>query len=418
MKYFFFLILKKFILYGKLDIEIGNDPVKSIVGQLDGPNIHIQILNLKHLFLIVRSPELSFGELYMNKELKIKKGNLEDLMKFLMLNYNSWQSTNFGKIRKYLNDLKNFFSTFNPIKKAKRNAAHHYDLNDDLFESFLDKRRQYSCGYFHSKNESLEDAQINKVSRLVAKLQINKGNTVLDIGCGWGGLGLSIYNCNPSTRITGITLSEKQHIYFNQLIKKNKLTGKVECLLKDYRELDNEYDRIVSVGMLEHVGHHNFEKFFQFIENHLKPKGVAVIHSIGRYGLPAHTNPWLEKYIFPGGYLPTFSQMTHAIEKTSLKITDIEVMRLHYAETLKKWREKFFKNKSFLPKTYDEKFSRMWEFYLLASEYFFRSGGGMVFQYKLAKDQELVPLDRKYISSLEKRYSKLLKQKEFTYILN
>ena len=417
MKYFFFLILKKFILYGKLDIEIGNDPVKSIVGQLDGPNIHIQILNLKHLFLIVRSPELSFGELYMNKELKIKKGNLEDLMKFLMLNYNSWQSTNFGKIRKYLNDLKNFFSTFNPIKKAKRNAAHHYDLNDDLFESFLDKRRQYSCGYFHSKNESLEDAQINKVSRLVAKLQINKGNTVLDIGCGWGGLGLSIYNCNPSTRITGITLSEKQHIYFNQLIKKNKLTGKVECLLKDYRELDNEYDRIVSVGMLEHVGHHNFEKFFQFIENHLKPKGVAGIHSIGRYGLPAHTNPWLEKYIFPGGYLPTFSQMTHAIEKTSLKITDIEVMRLHYAETLKKWREKFFKNKSFLPKTYDEKFSRMWEFYLLASEYFFRSGGGMVFQFQLAKDQEVVPLDRKYISSLEKKYSKLLKQKEFTYIL-
>ena len=418
MKYFFFLILKKFILYGKLDIEIGNDPVKSIVGQLDGPNIHIQILNLKHLFLIVRSPELSFGELYMNKELKIKKGNLEDLMKFLMLNYNSWQSTNFGKIRKYLNDLKNFFSTFNPIKKAKRNAAHHYDLNDDLFESFLDKRRQYSCGYFHSKNESLEDAQINKVSRLVAKLQINKGNTVLDIGCGWGGLGLSIYNCNPSTRITGITLSEKQHIYFNQLIKKNKLTGKVECLLKDYRELDNEYDRIVSVGMLEHVGHHNFEKFFQFIENHLKPKGVAVIHSIGRYGLPAHTNPWLEKYIFPGGYLPTFSQMTHAIEKTSLKITDIEVMRLHYAETLKKWREKFFKNKSFLPKTYDEKFSRMWEFYLLASEYFFRSGGGMVFQFQLAKDQAVVPLDRKYISSLEKKYTKLLKQKEFTYILN
>ena len=417
MKYFFFLILKKFILYGKLDIEIGNDPVKSIVGLLDGPNIHIQILNLKHLFLIVRSPELSFGELYMNKELKIKKGNLEDLMKFLMLNYNSWQSTNFGKIRKYLNDLKNFFSTFNPIKKAKRNAAHHYDLNDDLFESFLDKRRQYSCGFFYSKNESLEDAQINKVSRLVAKLQINKGNTVLDIGCGWGGLGLSIYNCNPSTRITGITLSEKQHIYFNQLIKKNKLTGKVECLLKDYRELDNEYDRIVSVGMLEHVGHHNFEKFFQFIENHLKPKGVAVIHSIGRYGLPAHTNPWLEKYIFPGGYLPTFSQMTHAIEKTSLKITDIEVMRLHYAETLKKWREKFFKNKSFLPKTYDEKFSRMWEFYLLASEYFFRSGGGMVFQFQLAKDQEVVPLDRKYISSLEKKYSKLLKQKEFTYIL-
>ena len=417
MKYFFFLILKKFILYGKLDIEIGNDPVKSIVGQLDGPNIHIQIPNLKHLFLIVRSPELSFGELYMNKELKIKKGNLEDLMKFLMLNYNSWQSTNFGKIRKYLNDLKNFFSTFNPIKKAKRNAAHHYDLNDDLFESFLDKRRQYSCGFFYSKNESLEDAQINKVSRLVAKLQINKGNTVLDIGCGWGGLGLSIYNCNPSTRITGITLSEKQHIYFNQLIKKNKLTGKVECLLKDYRELDNEYDRIVSVGMLEHVGHHNFEKFFQFIENHLKPKGVAVIHSIGRYGLPAHTNPWLEKYIFPGGYLPTFSQMTHAIEKTSLKITDIEVMRLHYAETLKKWREKFFKNKSFLPKTYDEKFSRMWEFYLLASEYFFRSGGGMVFQFQLAKDQEVVPLDRKYISSLEKKYSKLLKQKEFTYIL-
>jgi len=417
MKYFFFLILKKFILYGKLDIEIGNDPVKSIVGLLDGPNIHIQILNLKHLFLIVRSPELSFGELYMNKELKIKKGNLEDLMKFLMLNYNSWQSTNFGKIRKYLNDLKNFFSTFNPIKKAKRNAAHHYDLNDDLFESFLDKRRQYSCGFFYSKNESLEDAQINKVSRLVAKLQINKGNTVLDIGCGWGGLGLSIYNCNPSTRITGITLSEKQHIYFNQLIKKNKLTGKVECLLKDYRELDNEYDRIVSVGMLEHVGHHNFEKFFQFIENHLKPKGVAVIHSIGRYGLPTHTNPWLEKYIFPGGYLPTFSQMTHAIEKTSLKITDIEVMRLHYAETLKKWREKFFKNKSFLPKTYDEKFSRMWEFYLLASEYFFRSGGGMVFQFQLAKDQEVVPLDRKYISSLEKKYSKLLKQKEFTYIL-
>ena len=385
MKYFFFLILEKFILYGKLDIEIGDEPVKSIVGQLDGPHIHIKILNLKHLFLIVRSPELSFGELYMNNELKIKKGNLEDLIKFLMLNYNSWQVTNFGKVRRYLNDLKNFFSTFNPIRKAKRNVAHHYDLNDDLFESFLDKRRQYSCGYFHSKNESLEDAQINKISRLVAKLQINRGNTILDIGCGWGGLGLSIYNCIPSTRTTGITLSEKQHMYFNQLIKKNKLTGKVECLLKDYRELDNKYDRIVSVGMLEHVGYHNFEKFYQYIENHLKPKGVAVIHSIGRYGLPTHTNPWLEKYIFPGGYIPTFSQMTNAIENTSLKITDIEVMRLHYAETLKKWREKFFKNKSFLPKTYDEKFSRMWEFYLLGSEYFFRSGGGMVFSISACK---------------------------------
>jgi cyclopropane-fatty-acyl-phospholipid synthase len=291
----------------------------------------------------------------------------------------------------------------NPIGRARSNVAHHYDLKDTLYELFLDKDRQYSCAYFQTGNDTLEAAQANKKRHLAAKLLLKPGHRVLDIGSGWGGLGLYLAQIER-VDVTGVTLSVEQHKVSNERAKDMGLAERVRFNLRDYRSDTGCYDRIVSVGMFEHVGAGHYDEFFGKLKTLLKDDGVAVLHSIGRMEPPDSTNPWLRKYIFPGGYSPALSEVLAAIERAGLWVTDIEILRLHYAETLKEWSRRFQTNREGIKSLYDERFCRMWEFYLTACEMSFRYFDQMVFQIQLARRQDAVPLVRDYVTDWERSH--------------
>ncbi len=291
---------------------------------------------------------------------------------------------------------------FNPIPRARRNAAHHYDLSDQLYELFLDRDRQYSCAYFDDCGDDLDTAQLNKKRHIAAKLLIRPGQTVLDIGSGWGGLALYLAaECGAD--VTGLTLSVEQLKTAARRAAAAGLSDRVRFYLRDYREEDGRYDRIVSVGMFEHVGVNHYEAFFTRVKSLLAPDGVALLHSIGRIDGPGATHPWIRKYIFPGGYIPALSEVVVAVERLKLWVTDIEILRLHYAETLRCWRRRFEHNRERLRAIYDERFCRMWEMYLAGSEIAFRHGGCMVFQMQLAKTVDSVPITRDYMIDWERR---------------
>jgi cyclopropane-fatty-acyl-phospholipid synthase len=297
--------------------------------------------------------------------------------------------------------LKRRLDQYNPAPRARRNVAHHYDLSGRLYSLFLDRDRQYSCAYFPHGDESLEDAQAAKKRHLAAKLCLTRPDlSVLDIGCGWGGLALTLAR-DYGARVTGITLSTEQLAEARNRAVAEGMTDRVSFELLDYRAMDRQFDRIVSVGMFEHVGVGYYRKFFDTVSRCLKPDGVALLHAIGRSDSPGSTNPWIAKYIFPGGYCPALSEVMPAIEKSRLVTTDIEILRLHYAETLRHWRWRFAANRDAIASLYDERFCRMWEFYLCGAELSFRREGGMVFQIQLAHDQSAVPLTRDYIAAAE-----------------
>jgi cyclopropane-fatty-acyl-phospholipid synthase len=293
-------------------------------------------------------------------------------------------------------------SQFNPRPRARRNVAHHYDLDGRLYSLFLDADRQYSCAYFEKPNLSLDDAQLAKKRHLAAKLMIEPNKRVLDIGCGWGGLGLYLAEVGGAD-VTGITLSREQHAIANEGAAEKGLNKSARFRLQDYRDVTGPFDRIVSVGMFEHVGVNHYDIFFQKSAQLLADEGVMVLHSIGRSEGPAATNPWIAKYIFPGGYIPALSEVLPRIERAGLLVTDIEILRLHYAETLKHWRERFLAHREEAERIYDQRFVRMWEFYLAASEMSFREQNMMVMQIQLTKRQGVVPITRNYIASEEQR---------------
>jgi cyclopropane-fatty-acyl-phospholipid synthase len=280
---------------------------------------------------------------------------------------------------------------FNSRQRARHNVAHHYDLDGRLYSLFLDADRQYSCAYFESPDQSLDDAQLAKKRHLAAKLLISPGQRLLDIGCGWGGLALYLAEITGA-QVTGITLSEAQLAIASARATERGLLDRTEFRLLDYRGATGRFDRIVSVGMFEHVGVGFYDAFFRQCATLLDDDGVMVLHSIGRSDGPDITNPWIAKYIFPGGYIPALSEVLRAIERSGLLITDIEILRLHYAETLKAWRERFLAER-----IYDARFVRMWEFYLAASEIAFRKQAMMVFQMQLTKRQGVVPMTRDYV---------------------
>ena len=283
-----------------------------------------------------------------------------------------------------------------------RNVAHHYDLDRRLYSLFLDADRQYSCAYFEHPEQSLDDAQLAKKRHLAAKLLVNPGARVLDIGSGWGGLGLYLAE-TCGAHVTGVTLSDEQHALSRARAEEKGLADRVEFRLQDYRDVAERFDRIVSVGMFEHVGVGYYDVFFRKCADLLADDGVMLLHSIGRSEGPGITNPWIAKYIFPGGYIPALSEVMPAIERAGLLVTDIEILRLHYAETLKHWRDRFLAHRDDLEKIYDERFFRMWEFYLAASEMAFREQDMMVFQLQLTKRQGVVPITRDYIAREEAR---------------
>jgi len=351
---------------------------------------------------ILLDPEMKFGEAYMDGSVVVEEGSIADVLAVILRQQRDGRPPLFARPQWFIRYLYRRLLQFNPRPRARRNVAHHYDLDGQLYCLFLDADRQYSCAYFETSDQSLDDAQLAKKRHLAAKLILSPGLQVLDIGCGWGGLGNYLAE-TVGARVTGITLSQEQYAIARTRAAERGLAKETEFRLQDYRDITGSFDRIVSVGMFEHVGLRHYREFFQKCTELLNDDGVMLLHFIGRSEGPNVTNPWIAKYIFPGGYIPALSEVLPAVERAGLLVTDIEILRLHYAETLKAWRERFLAQRGEVERLYDDRFVRMWEFYLAASEMAFREQAMMVFQMQLTKRQGVVPMTRDYIAREEAR---------------
>jgi cyclopropane-fatty-acyl-phospholipid synthase len=370
---------------------------KYIIGQPNKKNsIEIKLKDKSLHYKLYLYPDLYFGEAYTVGSLYFVRGSLTDFLNLALENIGRTKINKFNEILNSLKGSYRFLTNFNFIKNSKVNVAHHYDVSDDLYFLFLDPLKQYSCGYFKSERDTLEQAQINKIKHIVKKLDLSPNQKVLDIGCGWGHLAIEIakqYKCH----VTGITLSENQYKFANSKVKEFNLSNQVEIKLVDYREIKEKYDRIVSVGMFEHVGRKFYNSFFEKISNLLENKGVALLHTIGSVDAPRDPQPWITKYIFPGGYTPSLSQIVRPIEKSGLIVSDLEVLKIHYAHTLRHWKERFNQNRDKVLDMFDERFFRMYEFYLTSCEAAFKFGDQVVYQIQLSKELDTVPSTRDYI---------------------
>ncbi len=347
-------------------------------------------------------PGMALGELYMDGEIEVADGNIYDLLALLMLNLNYGGGYPMETAMRRLRHPSRLLRQINPAWRARRNVAHHYDLDGRLYSLFLDKDRFYSCAYFPTGRETLEEAQAAKVRHIAAKLHIDRPNLeILDIGSGWGGLAIALAR-DYGARVTGITLSTEQLTVARQRAEAAGVADRVRFELMDYRDWHTAVDRVVSVGMFEHVGIAHYKTFFHAVHDALRPDGVALIHAIGRAHGPGITNPWLAKYIFPGGYSPALSEVVPLAERLHMWITDVEILRLHYAETLRHWRRRFAANRDTIASVYDDRFCRMFEFYLAASEVTFRHADHMVWQMQLTRSVDALPITRDYITETEK----------------
>ena len=370
---------------------------KYIIGTPENKNpIVLKILDKKLHYKLLFRPDLYFGEAYSEGNIIIENGSLTEFLDLALMNIGRGKLNFFSQLLNKLSGSYRYLTNFNFIKKSKMNVAHHYDLSDDLYDLFLDSKRQYSCGYFKNVNDTLEAAQNNKIQHIIRKLNIKPNQKVLDIGCGWGSLAIDIAK-SANCEVTGITLSENQFKYCKKKAEELNLENQVTFKLIDYRELNEKFDRIVSVGMFEHVGRKFYKIFFKQIEKLLTDNGISLIHTIGSVNPPRDPHPWITKYIFPGGYTPSLSEVTTPIEKAELIVSDIEVLRLHYSYTLRHWKENCIKNKAKIIEMYDEKFFRMWEFYLAGCEIAFKWGDQVVYQLQLTKNYTSTPTTRDYI---------------------
>ena len=391
--------VRKLMKRGSLEIETA-DGVKETYGDGSGPPLAAKILDSGAERRLMLSPSLALGELYMDGRVVMVKGDLYDLLEMGARNLAELGDQPWAKaLAKARLSLRGFHQR-NHRRNARRNVAVHYDLDQRLYNLFLDSDRQYSCAYFEYPGQSLDDAQLAKKRHLAAKLLPKEGVTTLDIGCGFGGLALYLAGV-AGARVTGVTLSEEQFAVATARAGETGLADRVEFRLQDYRDVPETFDRIVSVGMFEHVGANHYDEFFAKVRSLLKDDGVMLLHSIGRNSVPGVTNAFIRKHIFPGGYIPSLSEVLPAIERAGLYVTDIEILRLHYAETLRAWRERFMARREEAKKLYDERFCRMWEFYLAGSETAFRVDAHMVMQVQIAKRQDVVPLTRDYIPERE-----------------
>jgi len=370
---------------------------KYIIGNPEKDNpINITLLDKKLHYKLFLHPELYFGEAYAEGKIKIENGTLTEFLDLAFKNIGRNKLNFFSQLINKFRGSYRYLTNFNYIKKSKMNIAHHYDISDDLYNLFLDPKRQYSCAYFKNDNDSLEKAQNNKIEHIIKKLNIKPNQKVLDIGCGWGSLAIDIAK-TAKCEVTGITLSENQYNYCVKKAKEFNLENQINFKLVDYRELNEKFDRVVSVGMLEHVGRKFYKKFFSQVCKLLNEDGVALIHTIGSVNPPRDPHPWITKYIFPGGYTPSMSEVTGPIEKSGLIVSDVEVLKMHYSHTLRHWKERFLSNKSKVLETFDEKFFRMWEFYLTSCEIAFKWGDQVVYQFQLTKNYTSTPNTRNYI---------------------
>ena len=395
-------VLERSVKHGSL-IVIDAKGISHSFGDGTDPKVIIRLHDPSLHWKIPVNPSLHAGEAYMDGRLTIERGSLRDFLDITTRDIDTLQCADpMHRAARFAGKMMRLAQQYNPLPRSQRNVAHHYDLSDRLYDLFLDGDRQYSCAYFSDPSDSLSEAQNNKKVHIAAKLLLDRpGLRVLDIGSGWGGLGLFLAKVSGAD-VTGITLSREQVARSEERAGAAGLSSKVRFRLQDYRKEQGQYDRIVSVGMFEHVGAPQYPAFFGKLRDMLKPDGVALLHSIGRMDGPGITDPWIRKYIFPGGYAPALSEVLPVIERMGLWVTDIEILRLHYAETLKHWQANFHTHRAEIAELYDERFCRMWEFYLAGSEMAFRNMNQMVFQIQLAKQPTAVPLTRDYIQDWER----------------
>jgi cyclopropane-fatty-acyl-phospholipid synthase len=378
-----------------------------IFGDGSPPNCTVHLHDRRLEYSLALNPALRFGEAYMDGTLTIDQGTLPDVLDLVLRNYANWEQSRLFVVANILQRQGRKIRQYNPLGQATRNVAHHYDLSKEFYELFLDPDCQYSCAYFETPGDSLEEAQANKKRHISAKLLLQPGQKILDIGSGWGGLAIYLAKvCDVD--VTGVTLSSEQCKVTNERLIEEGLSGRVQIRFQDYRTETRVYDRIVSVGMFEHVGKRNYAEFFTTVYDLLAEDGVFLLHTIGRYDEPAPVNPFIRKYIFPGTDIPCLSELFPIIERTGFVLTDLEVLRLHYAKTLHEWRKRFTENWEKAAALYDDRFCRMWELYLTSCEMGFRHDGIVVYQIQLAKKKDAVPLTRDYIADWKRANGNVL----------
>jgi len=393
---------RRVIRFGRLTV-IDAHGGRHELGTGEGPRATVRLHDRSLHWRLALNPFLHIGEAYMDGTLTIEEGTLYDFLDVCTANHDHAMGHPLGRALSGLNQVLRVVHQYNPVARARENAAHHYNLSGTLYDLFLDRDRQYSCAYFTHPHDDLDQAQQDKKRHIAAKLLLEPGCRVLDIGSGWGGLAMALAEAGAG-EVLGISLADEQVRVSRARAERAGLADRVRFELMDYREVTGRFDRIVSVGMFEHVGVRYYPAFFAKVRELLSEDGVALLHSIGRIEGPGSTNPWLRKYIFPGGYTPALSEVLPAIERHRLWVTDIEILRLHYAETLRLWRQRFAANRERVRALYDERFCRMWEFYLTGCELAFRRMGEMVFQVQLARRQDAVPLTRDYITEYERSH--------------
>jgi cyclopropane-fatty-acyl-phospholipid synthase len=380
-------------------IEPGRPP--KTYGKIGGRTLTVRLMDGKVVRDIFRNPRLGLGEAYMDGRVVIENGSILDLLE-LVMGSNPWEEGKLqrGLLAKGKSSVKRLFQRNDP-HRSKRNVAHHYDLGDDLYDLFLDSDRQYSCAYFTSPEDELEEAQWNKKAHIAAKLALEPGQRVLDIGCGWGGLALFLHQ-QAGVDVLGITLSEDQLRVARKRAEDAGVSDHVKFELIDYRALEGEFDRIVSVGMFEHVGARHYDEFYEGCRRLLKRDGVMLLHTIGKLGSAGRPDPFTDKWIFPGYHLPSLSQMCAASEKVRLIVSDVETLRLHYAYTLRHWLDRVTRNRDKIEAMYDARFFRMWEFYLAGGIVMFETGAACNYQVQYVRDRRALPITRDYMGEAEK----------------
>jgi cyclopropane-fatty-acyl-phospholipid synthase len=389
--------LQQFIRRGAMIFTTASG-AKFSCGDGTGEPVAVRFLTRDAERRVLLNPELALGEVYMEGSFVVEQGTIADALAILMAQPDILPR--WARLQWWLRYFGRHVRQFNPPNRSRSNVERHYDLDGRLYSLFLDADKQYSCAYFETPDASLDDAQLAKKRHLAAKLLIRRGDRLLDIGSGWGGLSLYLAEMTGAS-VTGVTLSTEQLQVSNARAAEKNMSRSAKFFLEDYRDVAGPFDRIVSVGMFEHVGVDFYETYFRHCAELLTDDGVMMLHSIGRSEGPDATNPWITKYIFPGGYIPALSEVMPAIERAGLLVCDVEILRLHYAETIKAWRERFMARRDEAVQLYDERFARMWEFYLACSEMSFRKQNMMNFQIQLAKRQGVVPITRNYIEREE-----------------
>jgi cyclopropane-fatty-acyl-phospholipid synthase len=402
-------MLKSFVRTGTLTV-IDAEGKTHAFGGTPGPEVTMRLTDPRLYKSLFFNPELAAGEAYMDGRMSFENSTLRDFLTLFSVNRLKLGSYPLQKVlRKVSRGLKRFQQA-NPVGKAQKNVAHHYDIGNDFYRLFLDKGMQYSCAYFTSDADTLEDAQQNKLRLIASKLNLKPGQRVLDIGSGWGDMALYLARMEDVS-VLGVTLSKEQCTLSNEKAKRLGIADRVRFELQDYRKVRETFDRIVSVGMFEHVGVHHYREFFAKVNDLLTDDGVMLLHSIGHMSPPGTASPWLRKYIFPGAYSPALSEVFTAVEQNSLWVTDLEFLRVHYAKTLAQWEKRFQANRAEVARMYDERFCRMWEFYLISAEMMFRTGSQLVFHMQLAKKRDAAPIVRDYITDTQQQYLALERER-------